>query len=86
MIFLVSAALLDSEAARTTDILSLFRGAVFRRHTLLVVDDPLGNSFNQSAALDIWIAKMTAPLQREVKWLTECLKRIPPTAVTRLVL
>src|SRR6202007_2981303 len=44
MIFLLSGGLLASNHVRTTDLLGLFRGAALRRHTLLVVDDPLGSS------------------------------------------
>lgn len=83
MIFLLSGNLFASNQGKGIDLLALLRGAALRGHSVLVVDDPFGSSSIESREFESWVARLSIELQREVAWLRERVRRIPPNAVTR---
>ena len=83
VIFLVSGDLFASSRARSADLLALLRGVAIRGHTLFVVDEPHGSSSIESKEFERWVAGLNAMLRREVAWIRERIRRVPPTAVTR---
>lgn len=83
VIFLVSGKLFASSRTRNADLLALLRGVALRGHTLFVVDDPHGSSSIEAKEFGSWVTGLNAMLQREVAWIRERIRRVPPTAVTR---
>lgn len=83
MIFLLSGNLFASNHVRSADLLALLRGAALRGHTLFVVDDPYGSSSIESKEFGRWATGLNTAVQREVAWISERVRRIPPNAVTR---
>jgi len=83
MIFRVAAGLFRPGAARTADLITLLRNAAIRDHTLWVVEDPEGASDAEPQVFHEWTLSLVPPLQREVRWLRESLRRLGPHAVTR---
>jgi len=83
MIFLLANSVFTSKKARDTDLISLFRAAALRGHSLFIVKDPENPKLADESSFQLWKGKFPLELGIQLDWLAERCGLISSNAATR---